>query len=59
MNNIKFRRISAYLIDYLFVFLLLTMLSQIRVLNPSYEEYAESYVRYEEMMDDLTVDNAV
>ena len=59
MNNIKFRRISAYLIDYLFVFLLLTMLSQIRVLNTSYEEYAESYVRYEEMMDDLTVDNAV
>ena len=59
MNNIKFRRISAYLIDYLFVFLLLTMLSQIRVLNPSYEEYAESHVRYEEMMDDLTVDNAV
>lgn len=59
MNNIKFRRISAYLIDYLFVFLLLTMLSQIRVLNPSYEEYAESYVRYEEIMDDLTVDNAV
>ena len=35
------------------------MLSQIRVLNPSYEEYAESYVRYEEIMDDLTVDNAV
>ena len=59
MNNIKFRRISAYLIDYLFIFLIITMLSQIRVLNPSYEEYAESYVRYEEIMDDLTVDNAV
>ena len=59
MSNIKVKRIGAYIIDYLFVFLLITMLSQIRVLNPSYEEYAESYVRYEEMMDDLTVDNAV
>ena len=59
MSNIKVKRIGAYIIDYLFVFLLITLLSQIRVLNPSYEEYAESYVRYEEMMDDLTVDNAV
>ena len=59
MSNIKVKRIGAYIIDYLFVFLLITMLSQIRVLNPSYEEYAESYVRYEEIMDDLTVDNAV
>ena len=59
MSNIKVKRIGAYIIDYLFVFLLITMLSQIRVLNPSYEEYAESYVRYEKIMDDLTVDNAV
>lgn len=59
MSNIKVKRIGAYIIDYLFVFLLITMLSQIRVLNPSYEEYAESYVRYEEIMNDLTVDNAV
>ncbi len=59
MCNIKVKRIGAYIIDYLFVFLLITMLSQIRVLNPSYEEYAESYVRYEEIMNDLTVDNAV
>ena len=49
MSNIKVKRIGAYIIYYLFVFLLITMLSQIRVLNPSYEEYAESYVSYEEI----------
>lgn len=59
MNNIKLKRIGAYIIDYLFVFLLITMLSQIRALNPNYEEYAEAYARYEEIYDDLTVDNAL
>lgn len=59
MNNIKFRRISAYLIDYLFIFLIITMLSQIRVLNPTYDEYYEAYDRYMEIYDDLSVDNAL
>ena len=59
MNNIKFRRISAYLIDYLFIFLIITMLSQIRVLNPTYDEYYEAYDRYMEIYDDLSVDNVL
>ena len=59
MNNIKFRRICAYLIDYLFIFLIITMLSQIRVLNPTYDEYYEAYDRYMEIYDDLSVDNAL
>ena len=58
-NSIKFRRISAYLIDYLFIFLVITMLSQIRVLNPTYDEYYEAYDRYMEIYDDLSVDNAI
>lgn len=58
-NNIKFRRFSAYLIDYLFIFLLITMISQIRVLNPTYDEYIEAYGRYTEIYEDLTVDNAL
>ena len=28
-------------------------------LSPNYEEYAEAYARYEEIYDDLTVDNAL
>lgn len=59
MNNIKFRRISAYLIDYLFIFLLTTMISQIRVLNPTYNKYLDAYDGYVEIYDDLTVDNAI
>ena len=59
MNNIRFRRIGAYLIDYVFIFLLITMLSQIRFLNPTYEEYAEASSEYTEIIDNLTVDNAV
>ena len=59
MNNIKFRRISAFLIDYLFIFLLTTMISQIRVLNPTYNKYLDAYDRYVEIYDDLTVDNAI
>ena len=59
MNSIKFRRFSAYLIDYLFIFLLITMISQIRVLNPTYNEYIDSYGRYTEIYEDLTVDNVL
>ena len=58
-SNIKFRRFSAYLIDYLFIFLLITMISQIRVLNPTYNEYIDSYGRYTEIYEDLTVDNVL
>ena len=59
MNSIKFRRFSAYLIDYLFIFLLITMISQIRVLNPTYNEYIDAYGRYTEIYEDLTVDNVL
>ena len=58
-SKIKFRRFSAYLIDYLFIFLLITMISQIRVLNPTYNEYIDSYGRYTEIYEDLTVDNVL
>lgn len=59
MNNIKFRRFSAYLIDYLFIFLLITMISQIRIINPTYDEYVDAYERYVEIYNDLTVENVL
>ena len=52
-----FKRVGAYAIDYLFIFLLLTMLSQIRFLNPSYDLYMENYDKYLEIMDNINADN--
>ena len=52
-----FKRVGAYAIDYLFIFLLLTMLSQIRFLNPTYDLYMENYDKYLEIMDNINDDN--
>ena len=35
------------------------MLNQIRFLNPTFDEYAETYSEYMEIYEDLSVDNAV
>lgn len=52
-----FKRVGAYAIDYLFIFLLLTMLSQIRFLNPTYDLYMENYDKYLEIMDNINDNN--
>ena len=57
MKFLIFKRIGAYAIDYLFIFLLLTMLSQIRFLNPTYDLYIENYDKYLEIMDNINDDN--
>lgn len=59
MNNTTFKRIGAYAIDYIFIVLFLTMLNQIRFLNPTFDEYAETYSEYMEIYEDLSVDNAI
>ena len=59
MNNTTIKRIGAYMIDYIFIVLFLTMLNQIRFLNPTYEEYAKTYDEYMEITEDLSAFNAV
>ena len=54
-----FKRIGAYAIDYLFIFLLLTMLSQIRFLNPTYDLYMENYDKYLDIMDNVSSENVL
>ena len=51
MNNTTFKRIGAYAIDYIFIVLFLTMLNQIRFLNPTYDDYASTYSEYSDMYD--------
>lgn len=45
------RRIGAYIIDYILVFLFLTMLLQIRFLNPNYEEYVSASTKVQAIID--------
>lgn len=54
-----FKRIGAYAIDYLFIFLLLTMLSQIRFLNPTYDLYMDNYDKYLDIMDNVSSENVL
>ena len=50
---VKSKRIWAFFIDYLLVSLFLTMVYQIRILNPNYEKYNETYEKYTELISDL------
>lgn len=53
IKNVKSKRIWAFFIDYLLVSLFLTMVYQIRILNPNYEKYNETYEKYTELISDL------
>lgn len=59
MKFLIFKRIGAYAIDYLFIFLLLTMLSQIRFLNPTYDLYMDNYDKYLDIMDNVSSENVL
>lgn len=53
IKSVKSKRIWAFFIDYLLVSLFLTMVYQIRILNPNYEKYNETYEKYTELISDL------
>ena len=57
MDSLTFRRICAYALDYIFIILLTTMVSQIRFLNPSYDEYVSAYNDYAVMFDEVVDGN--
>ena len=57
MDSLTFRRICAYALDYIFIILLTTMVSQIRFLNPSYDEYVSAYNDYAVMYDEVVDGN--
>ena len=53
MDSLTFRRICAYAIDYIFIILLSTMVSGIRFLNPSYDNYVSAYDEYATMYEKI------
>lgn len=46
----KLQRLGAYIIDYIFILLLITLLGQIRFLNPTFDEYYKTYDESMEMI---------
>lgn len=59
INNKKIflKRISAYLIDILFIFVVISLITEIKFINPSYDKYIESYSTYTKILNDYTSDN--
>lgn len=47
----KLQRLGAYIIDYIFILLLITLLGQIRFLNPTFDEYYKTYDESMEMIN--------
>ena len=48
------KRISAYLIDILVVFVLISLISEIRFINPTYDKYIETYGKYNQILEDYS-----
>lgn len=45
------KRLSAYLLDTLLVYLLISLIISIRFINPTYEKYINSYKNYEKVLE--------
>lgn len=45
------KRLLAYLLDILFVYLLISLISSIKYINPTYEKFESSYEKYSEVLE--------
>jgi len=52
MKNYKFKRAVAYFIDLFIISIIITLLSNIKAINPKYDEYREAYNKYTEKVND-------
>lgn len=55
-KNIIFRRISAYIADFLLVSVIISIFSEIYILNPSYEEYINLSNEYLEYVESVSIE---
>lgn len=51
MNNIVFKRVSAYFIDVLIIYVFIGFATGIKFLNPKYDKYVSTYNAYVQNMD--------
>ena len=52
--SITYKRFCAYLLDIFFIYLLLSLITSIKFINPTYDKFAESYEKYSEVIDRYT-----
>ena len=57
MKDIKIKRISAYIIDIFIILILVTLLSQINILNPYKKKYDKAYEKYTEFYKENFAEN--
>ena len=57
MKDIKIKRMCAYVIDIFIVLILVTLLSQINVLNPYKNKYDKAYEKYTEFYEENFSEN--
>ena len=51
INNYRYKRISAYFIDFIIVAFIAAIFSEFAIINPYYDEYFETYEKYTEFVD--------
>jgi uncharacterized RDD family membrane protein YckC len=52
MKNYKFKRALSYFIDLLIISIIISLLSNIKAINPKYKEYREAYTKYSEALNE-------
>lgn len=48
------KRFSAYLLDIFFIYLLLSLVTSIKFINPTYDKFIESYEKYSDVVERYT-----
>jgi len=57
-NTVKIsKRVIAYLLDILLIYILISAIVSIRFINPTYDKYVEAYEKYAEVLEDYTKGN--
>ncbi len=51
------RRIWAYLLDIVFIFFVVSLITSIKFINPSYEKYEKTYEKYSEVVEEYSKGN--
>lgn len=49
--SIKTKRFIAYVLDIVFIYVLLSLITSIRFINPTYEKYNDAYTKYTEVIE--------
>lgn len=57
MKSINTKRIMAYLLDVLLIYMLISAIISIRFINPTYDKYEKAYEKYMEVFEDYSKGN--